>query len=57
MGVKDRISRELVEYKRILRISRKPNKEEYLKILKITSLGIAIIGAIGFVIQLIVSLF
>ncbi len=57
MKIKERLSRELVEYRRILRISRKPNKEEYLKILKITSLGIAIIGAIGFVIQIIASLF
>jgi len=32
-----------------LKITRKPNKEEYKTIVKITSLGILIIGLIGFI--------
>jgi len=34
---------------RVLKITRKPNKEEYKTIVKITSLGILIIGLIGFI--------
>jgi len=37
---------------RVLRITKKPSKEEYKSIVKITSLGIAVIGLIGFVIFL-----
>lgn len=37
---------------RVLRITKKPNKEEYKSIVKITALGIAVIGLIGFVIFL-----
>jgi protein transport protein SEC61 subunit gamma and related proteins len=38
---------------RVIRITKKPNKEEYKSILKVTGLGIAIIGALGFLIFLI----
>ncbi len=41
---------------RVIRITKKPNKEEYKSILKVTGLGILIIGAMGFVIFLIKQL-
>ena len=41
---------------RVLRITKKPNQEEYKSLVKVTGLGIAIIGAIGFVIFLIKQL-
>lgn len=41
---------------RVIRITRKPNKQEYLTTVKVTGLGAAIIGAIGFVIFLIKQL-
>ena len=41
---------------RVLRITKRPNKEEYKSIVKVTGLGIAIIGALGFVIFLIKQL-
>jgi len=41
---------------RVLRITKKPNKEEYKNLIKVTGLGIALIGAIGFVIFLIKQL-
>jgi protein transport protein SEC61 subunit gamma and related proteins len=41
---------------RVLRITRKPNKQEYLTTVKVTGLGAAIIGAIGFIIFLIKQL-
>ena len=51
-----RWKRFLKETMRVLRITKKPNKEEYISIVKVTGLGIAIIGALGFVIFLIKQL-
>lgn len=53
MNIKKRIVKELYEYKRILKISKKPTKEEFLTIVKVSSIGIGIIGLLGFVIQII----
>lgn len=39
--------------KRVLRIARKPDKNEYLQVAKITGLGIVLIGLIGFLILLV----
>ncbi len=52
-----RLKKFFKETMRVLRITKKPNKEEYLTSVKITGIGIAIIGAIGFIIFLIVQLF
>ncbi|MEW6528552.1 MAG: protein translocase SEC61 complex subunit gamma [Candidatus Micrarchaeota archaeon] len=38
---------------RIITIAKKPDNEEFLKIAKITSIGMIIIGVIGFIILLI----
>ena len=35
---------------RVLRITKKPNKPEFISIVKVTGLGLAIIGIMGFVI-------
>jgi protein transport protein SEC61 subunit gamma-like protein len=40
------------DYKRVLQIARKPSKDEFLTSSKITSLGLVLIGFIGFVIFL-----
>ncbi|MFA5406523.1 MAG: protein translocase SEC61 complex subunit gamma [Candidatus Nanoarchaeia archaeon] len=53
MSIINKIKRALREYKRVLGISRKPNKEEFTAILKICGMGIMLIGIIGFVIQFI----
>jgi len=47
-----KVKRFIKESIRVLRITKKPSKEEYKSIVKITSLGIAVIGLIGFVIFL-----
>lgn len=39
--------------KRILHVARKPDKDEYLNIAKITGIGLLIIGIIGFIITFI----
>ena len=46
-----RIPYHVKEYVRILKISRKPNKEEFMKVAKITAVGMLIVGVIGFLIQ------
>jgi protein transport protein SEC61 subunit gamma-like protein len=40
----------LVECKRVLRITKKPDRNEFKTIVKISGLGIAIIGFIGFIV-------
>ena len=51
-----KLKRFIKETIRVLRITKKPNKEEYKNLLKVTSLGISIIGALGFVIFLVKQL-
>ena len=41
------------EYKRILTVTKKPTKEEFIAIVKVSGLGILVIGVIGFMIQMI----
>ncbi len=41
------------EYKRILTVTKKPTKEEFIAIVKVSGLGILVIGLIGFIIQMI----
>ena len=52
MGFKNIISR----IKRVLLIATKPGKKEYAQSVKITGIGVAIIGIIGFVIFLAIQL-
>ena len=40
------------ECKRVMRITKRPNKEEYITIVKVSGLGILIIGFIGFIFQI-----
>ena len=40
----------LKQYMRVLRIARKPGKDEFVTSSKISALGIAVIGLVGFVI-------
>ncbi|MEE9323432.1 MAG: protein translocase SEC61 complex subunit gamma [Candidatus Aenigmarchaeota archaeon] len=46
MSLKDSIR----NWKRVLQIARKPNKEEFMSTSKICALGLVLIGFIGFVI-------
>ncbi|MDO5827381.1 MAG: protein translocase SEC61 complex subunit gamma [Methanobrevibacter sp.] len=46
----------LKQCKRVLRVARKPDREEYFQFSKVTALGIAIIGVIGFVFVLVATL-
>ena len=53
---KESITQALKQYRRVLYISRRPDREEFLNVAKITGIGIIIIGVIGFVITLIAQL-
>ncbi|MDR0900023.1 MAG: protein translocase SEC61 complex subunit gamma [Methanobrevibacter sp.] len=53
MSFKESTNRFFKQCKRVLRVAKKPDKEEYINFSKVTALGIVIIGVIGFVIVLI----
>ncbi len=42
-----------LESRRVLAVTRKPTREEFLTIFKVTSIGIGLIGLIGFVLHII----
>ena len=46
----------LIECKRVLKITKKPSQEEFKTIVKMSALGMLIIGVIGFVIQIIATI-
>jgi protein transport protein SEC61 subunit gamma-like protein len=46
----------LKQYYRILQLTRKPSREEFFTISKVAGAGILLIGAIGFVIYLVMVL-
>ncbi len=52
---KSSVSQKLNEYVRILRLTRWPSREEFSKISRVAGLGILLIGAIGFLIYLVMT--
>ncbi len=48
----EKIKRLFLEYKRVLTVTKKPTKEEYITVVKISGLGILLIGLLGFLIQM-----
>jgi len=51
-GIGGKIANKLKEYKRVLSVSKKPDKEELVQSMKISGSGILFLGVIGFVIFL-----
>lgn len=49
------IPKKLNEYVRILKLAKRPNREEFLKISKIAGAAMALVGLIGFFIYLLMS--
>lgn len=45
-----------VECKRVLRVTKKPDKAEFMTIVKVSAIGMAVIGVIGFVIHMVKEL-
>ena len=53
MSVQERIDNFIKDSKRVLKVARKPDKEEYLQFAKVTAIGVVIIGLVGFVIVIV----
>lgn len=47
-----RVKKFFVECGRVWRVTKKPSKFEFKTIVKVSALGIAIIGLVGFIVQL-----
>ncbi len=56
MNVQERIDKFVKDSKRVLKVSRKPDAQEYRELAKVSAIGVVIIGVIGFVIVLLGSL-
>ena len=52
----NRVKRFIKETVRVIRITKKPNKDEFLSLVKVTGLGIILIGLIGFILHIIKQL-
>lgn len=53
---KNTVKSKLNEYKRVLKISSKPDREEFSMSAKVTGAGMVIIGLMGFIFYLIANL-
>ncbi|MBD3361882.1 protein translocase SEC61 complex subunit gamma [Candidatus Woesearchaeota archaeon] len=53
---KEKIKHFLVECKRVLKVTKKPSRDEFKNIVKVTGIGILIIGLIGFLIHFVKEL-
>jgi len=51
-----RLKEFIAECKRVLLVTKKPDKEEFKVTVKVSALGIAVLGAIGFIIAIIARL-
>jgi len=55
MNLVEDISKRLEEYVRILKLAKRPKREEFFKISKIAGAAMALVGIIGFSIYLLMS--
>jgi len=56
-GKFDKLKTFIVECKRVLRVTKKPNKEEFQTIVKVSAIGMGIIGVLGFLVHFIKEIF
>ncbi|MBI4812915.1 protein translocase SEC61 complex subunit gamma [Methanobacterium sp.] len=50
---KESVASFIKQCQRVLKVSKKPDREEYTNVAKVTGIGIILIGVIGFVISII----
>ncbi len=48
-----KITSYLAECKRVLQLTKKPNKTEFWTIVKVTGIGILLVGLIGFIVSMV----
>ena len=53
MGVWGKLKDFWVQCRRVLRVTKKPDKQEFITIVKVSGLGILVIGLIGFILHFI----
>ncbi|MBC8435215.1 protein translocase SEC61 complex subunit gamma [archaeon] len=53
--IKSKIVSEFIKYKRVWRLLKKPTMSEFKMISKVSAIGLLIIGALGFVISVIMN--
>jgi len=51
-----KLGEKIKEWERVVKLSRKPRKSEYISVAKVTGAGMILVGAIAFLIRLIVHL-
>jgi protein transport protein SEC61 subunit gamma-like protein len=51
------IQKTLKDWNRVIKLSRKPRRHEFVMVAKVTGVGIIIIGLIGFTIRMIIQIF
>ena len=56
MNVQEYFNKFIKDSKRVLKVSRKPDGKEYMELAKVVSIGVVIVGVIGFIIVLLGSL-
>lgn len=56
-GVLSKIKSFLLQSKRVWHVLKKPSKEEFLMVAKVSAIGILALGALGFIISDIIKLF
>lgn len=56
-GKFDKLKSFAVECKRVLRVTKKPNNEEFKTIVKVSAIGMGIIGVLGFLVHFIKEIF
>ena len=56
MKIKEKLHGFIVQARRVLMVASKPDRQEYRQSAKITGLGMAIIGVLGFLIFIMVQL-
>ena len=50
MNIQEDFNKFIKDAKRVLKVSRKPDKEEYFDLAKISALGVVVVGGIGYII-------
>ena len=53
---KESMANFIKQSQRGLKVSRKPDREEYINVAKVTGIGIILIGVIGFIISIVAQL-
>lgn len=55
MKLKQKLSSASTKYKRVWRLLKKPTKKEYWLVVKVSAIGLAIVGVLGFLIGIIMG--